>query len=99
VITGALVLAAGILIGWTARSLPARRRGPRPVQPVCGCGHHYSYHDQKTRACAWATRPVVRSTSTRTEYGDPVRCPCLNYAGAEPIPSLYAPEIAGEAGE
>jgi hypothetical protein len=86
-----------ILIG---RLLPARRKGPKaPPKPVCGCGHHFSFHDREARACGYASRPVVRSTSAITEYGDAMRCPCRNYAGPEPMPSYYAPEIAGEAGQ
>jgi hypothetical protein len=77
VLEGALILLAGIAIG---RLLPARRKGPGPPpKPVCGCGHHFSYHDPETRACGYASRPVVHSTA--------------------PLPSFYAPEIAGETGQ
>jgi hypothetical protein len=97
---GALILLAGILIGMGARSLPGRRAGPKPPPAaVCGCGHHFSYHDPKTRACGYGSRPVVRLTSAVTEYGDVMRCPCLSYSGPEPLVTYYAPEIAGETGQ
>jgi hypothetical protein len=61
---GALILLAGILIGWVARSLPARRKDPKPVE----AGYEH--------------KP----------------CACRRYSGPEPMPTYYAPEIAGEAG-
>jgi len=99
VITGALILAAGIALGWLLRSLPPRRKGPKPVEAKCGCGHHHSMHDPETGACN-ATVQVGRYN----KYGDWTGyehkpCACRRYSGPEPLPQFFAPEIAGEAGE
>jgi hypothetical protein len=89
---GALIFLAGILIGAALRSLPARRKGPQEPKPVCGCGHHYSFHD-----------PGKGMMCGHMHYdhgvGSNMMCTCKRYSGPEPLPSLYAPEIAGETGE
>ncbi len=101
---GGLVI-AGVLLG---RFLPARRRGPKPVkpvQPICGCGHHLSLHDPETKACHGSARGT--ETAVRDKAGDPVLdswgyvqttyekgpCACRHYTGPEPLPDYYAPEI------
>lgn len=97
-ITGALILAIGILAGWLLRSLPARRNGPKPASlpgPVCGCEHHHSFHDPATGQCHNLTR--VPGTMSRDSYHTP--CKCRQYSGPVPLPEYYAPEIAGEAGQ
>lgn len=98
-ITGALILAIGIVLGWLLRSLPARRKGPKPVEAVCGCTHHHSMHDPETGECN-ATVQVSRYNNGGNWTGyvqNP--CACRRYSGPEPLPSFYAPEIAGEAGQ
>lgn len=101
---GALILAAGILLGAILRSLPARRKTPKQAkqpQPVCGCTHHHSYHDPETGKC----NATVKGQPLQFDrYADPIKwelvpCPCLRYSGPEPLPAYYAPEIAGEAGQ
>jgi hypothetical protein len=99
VITGALILAAGIVLGWLLRSLPARRKEPEPVKAVCGCTHHHSMHDPQTGACHAAvevSRYNQHGGWTGKEYK---ACACRRYSGPEPLPEYYAPEIAGEAGQ
>jgi len=92
---GALILLAGVLAG---RLLPARRRTPKPrpqPQAVCGCGHHYSFHAPATGAC--------KGTDRRRKYSDngndlgvhDFACGCQRYAGPQPLPDIYAPEIGG----
>ena len=100
-ITGALILAAGILLGWLLRSLPARRKGlpgagnDQAPAPVCGCGHHHSFHDPQTGQCHSLMR--VPGTMSRDSYHTP--CTCRQYSGPTPLPEYYAPEIAREAGQ
>ena len=89
---GAVIALVFFLLG---RFLPGRRRGRKPVEAVCGCRHHHSFHDPQTRACAYAERRYLGNG----RYGPPERCPCRQYAGPEPLPEYYAPEIAGEAGQ
>jgi hypothetical protein len=100
VITGALILAAGILAGWLLRSLPARHREPEPVEAVCGCEHHHAMHDPETGHC----HAQVDKPTKYDECGDPVaftkvQCPCRQYSGPEPLPTVFAPGIAGGAGQ
>jgi hypothetical protein len=99
VLEGALILLAGIAIGWFLRSLPPRRKDPKPVEAVCGCTHHHSMHDPQTGACNAAVEvPVYNQYGGHAgkEYAD---CACVRYSGPEPMPTYYAPEIAGEAGQ
>lgn len=94
-ITGALILAIGILAGWLLRSLPARRKGPKPVEAVCGCRHHHAMHDAGTGHC----HAQVDEPTAYDAYGIPrsfmkVQCSCRRYSGPEFLPSYAATEIA-----
>lgn len=90
---GALILLAGILIG---RLWPVPRKGPKPVQAVCGCKHHHSMHDPETGACNARERgnPLRWAGNGNPVEWDWLDCPCLCYSGPEPLPTLFAPEIA-----
>jgi hypothetical protein len=100
-IEGALILLAGIVIGMIARSLPARRKTPKPLpppKPFCGCTHHHSYHDPETGKC---NAGIHGQALEFDGYDRPIKwelatCPCLRYSGPEPMPTYYAQEIAGE---
>ncbi len=83
-LAGALIFAAGALAG---RFLPARRRGPKPAEPFCGCEHHISYHDPKTAEC--------HGDGNYIGNGRYSRCTCRRYSGPQPLPEFYAPEIPG----
>jgi len=79
---GAALFAAGMAAG---RWWPARRKGPKPLKPVkplCGCGHHRSYHTDGGKC---HDRVYLGS-----RYDD---CNCQKYTGPEPLPEYYAPEI------
>ncbi len=85
---GAALVVLGILIG---RFLPARRPAhPEPPKPICTCGHPLSSHSPKTRECCVET---VRTMAGR-EVGR-YECPCQQYIGPEPLPTVYAPEVSG----
>jgi hypothetical protein len=86
----ALVALAGVLLG---RFLPNRRKGleaQKHVAPVCGCGHHHSYHDPKTGECHSLMK--VPSSASRDSYHTP--CTCRQYSGPVPMPEFYAPEVS-----
>lgn len=78
----------GVLLG---RFLPNRRKGPKPakpVEPVCGCDHHHSYHDPGTGKCHG--RKEIGYWSSQYHYEN---CTCRQYSGPQPMPEFYAPEI------
>jgi hypothetical protein len=98
-LAGAFIFAIGILF---SRLLPGRRPAlPRSPRPVCGCDHHHSFHDTKTGECHQTVdgTPVHFDKWGDADAWEQVRCTCRRYSGPEPIPSLYAPEIARQAGE
>ena len=85
----ALVALAGVLLG---RFLPNRRKGPKPPpKPVCGCGHHHSYHDRQNGRCGHVERVYLGGGI----YGQPDECTCRQYSGPEPMPEFYATELTG----
>lgn len=89
---GAAILLAGILVG---RFLPSRRRRkePKPIEPVCGCGHQYAFHDPGTGRCGGRVEVNRWSGKGRWAGLDREQCPCQRYTGPEPLPEYYAPEI------
>jgi hypothetical protein len=89
----AAVALIGVLIG---RFLPNRRKGPEPpgtVKPVCGCGHHHSYHDPETGICNHTKRLITYEDAYTTKYGDSLKCSCEQYSGPQPMPEFFAPEV------
>jgi hypothetical protein len=78
---GAVIAVGAFLAGqWLPR--PRLRRGAlKPPRPVCGCGHHRSFHDPATGECR---APVP---------GKVMPCTCKQYSGPVPLPEYYAPEI------
>jgi hypothetical protein len=84
-LVGAAVYVAGLLTG---RFLPARKHGPQPVRPVCGCEHAVAYHDPKTGECH--ARRNLGYWSGKDHFEG---CTCRRYTGPEPLPEYYAPEI------
>lgn len=96
-ITGALILLAGIAIGWLLRSLPGRK-APKPVEAVCGCGHHHSMHNPETGTCNDTAQVRWYRYNGKPGGYEDKRCPCRRYSGPEPLPSYFAPEIATEPG-
>ena len=84
----------GVLLG---RFLPNRRKGPKPAkspQPVCGCGHHHSYHDAQTSACGYASSEYVGESPAGIAQYEPRHCSCRRYSGPVPMPEFYAPELS-----
>lgn len=62
---------------------PVKGRSP---QPICGCGHHRSFHTENGECHHWTPQGRVVERM----------CGCQKYIGPEPLPQYYAPEITGE---
>lgn len=95
-VEGALILVIGIAIGRLWGADRRKGKGLRDPKPVCGCKHHYSMHDPETGLCHGQARgkPLKYDTFNDPTAWEPVPCGCRRYTGPEPLPTLYAPEIA-----
>lgn len=60
----------------------------QPPEPICGCGHHYSFHSKKNQDC----RANVTVGWMDRFFGDTETCQCQQYIGPTPLPEYYAPE-------
>lgn len=85
-VVGAVVVLLGVIGGLsleitrTVASERKRRWAAQNAQPICGCKHHYSFHDEGG-LCRW----VARDSYDRVDH----RCGCQRYIGprlAEEIP-------------
>jgi hypothetical protein len=96
VIEGALILLVGLVIG---RFTPARRRRPKPpkpVEPICGCGHGIHDHDPDTKSCHAQTKAYrYDRIEEREVFNKYVPCTCRQYTGPTPLPEFFATEIGG----
>ena len=75
---GAALVFLGVFagVGWsiTEFSKTERRRKALEAQPICGCRHHYSYHDDVGGACHYIYNE---------SYTNPYTCGCQRYVGPE----------------
>jgi hypothetical protein len=87
-LTGAIILLVGVVIGALIGRMawPARGMAPKPGEPkpVCGCKHHYSMHDQSGRCHEQEWR------YSKGEGEHWVDCACQRYTGPEPLPEFVA---------
>ncbi len=67
-------------------------------EPVCGCRHHLAYHDTRDGRC-YAVVKGKRAKDADDDAVAPRQCSCRQYAGPEPLVTLYAPELADTVGE
>jgi hypothetical protein len=97
VLEGAIIATAGLLLGRLTAYLPPRRRTPKPApapRPICGCGHHYSFH-QDGRECKDTNRRTVYSKVGHDCGKRDFPCTCVQYTGPLPVPEFFAAEITG----
>lgn len=73
-IEGAVILFFGLLVGFGAGRV-TRKPGFKAIRPICGCGHHLSYHDDK--GCSW--HKVSLDYWGKVVAGSEVTCPCRKY--------------------
>lgn len=93
-VDGALIFAGGFLLG----KLNRKKKGyksPKIPKPVCGCAHHFSFHDPETKACHGMMDgdPVKYNEWDRATAWEQIPCTCRQYSGPEPLPEFYPPEI------
>jgi hypothetical protein len=73
--------AVGFVVGFlTVLCFVIRRPGWReakPKKPICGCEHHYSFHNDD-------------GCNFQSGYGD--GCGCVHYYGPEPVPTDFIPD-------
>lgn len=99
-LTGALILLAGLVIGYLIGRVHKRPpRPPKQPQPICGCEHHLALHDPKSSACSGQRQHV-----TLYENGIPRKwvyysCDCKQYIGPEYLPQYVALRSLGEEDE
>ena len=74
-------------VGW----FKGRRRPRKQAKAVCGCKHHYSFHDPKTGKCMKAINGYWNDQHRRIE----TTCSCVKYYGPIPIDDFIIPEIGG----
>jgi hypothetical protein len=86
----AAVALIGVLVG---RLLPNRRKGPKDVKPICGCGHHHSYHDPATSKCNHGSMQHVGWEKNGNSKYEKWTCVCRQYSGPVPMPEFFAPEM------
>ena len=71
--------------GIRARNKPAEYTVPKEPEPICGCSHHYAYHDTDG-VCS----EVNSQGRVRVVDGQETRilapCRCKKYVGPEPMP-------------
>lgn len=84
----------------TGRFWPARRKGPKPVKPVCGCRHDLAHHEPDGDGGGSACHQLVKGTITAWDEDgfanarEMVRCACKQYTGARMLdPGYVAREI------
>lgn len=88
-VQGAVTALAGVALGVIVRSLPSRRRTPRPTVPACQCGHPRALHDRATDQCHQLA--YIPGTTSKSAHHEP--CRCRQYIGPEPLPSMFTTGI------
>ena len=92
-----LVMAVGwfLTLGWGETYKQANIRLQQRVRvlqdpdPICGCGHHYSFHSDED-GCHYT---VTFSRDARFGIKHVfTTCPCVNYTGPEPLPRVISIE-------
>lgn len=74
-------------------------------QPICGCTHHFAFHDPKTSACNAQERVLTKSAYYDRDLLRQIPgmykerpCPCRRYTGPEPLTTFFAPDHAHDVG-
>ena len=89
-LVGAALLGAGYVAGRLQRR---RAAPPRPMTPVCGCGHPLSQHDPESSTCYAELRRDSYDKRGRWAGHTWVACSCRQYIGPRPIDEVFAPRV------
>ena len=94
-VSAGIAVASFIAGQWVPRPHRRRVKPPKPVEPICGCDHHHSYHDPKTGECHGQVRgkPLQYDGYGYATAWGKAQCTCKQYTGPTPLPEVYAPEI------
>lgn len=95
IVEGGLIAIVCFVLG---RYLPSRKEVYKPLdqQPVCGCKHHFAYHDPEAGECHGTVKtPTSFSIGGAEVAWKQVPCTCRRYAGPEPLPSVIDMGITG----
>ncbi|MCV2489910.1 hypothetical protein OF117_11100 [Geodermatophilus sp. YIM 151500] len=88
-----LVGAALLVTGFAAGRFGRRRSTPRPVTPVCGCGHVLSQHDRERSTCYAELRRETYDKKGRFAGHTWVPCTCRQYVGPMPVDEVFVPRV------
>jgi hypothetical protein len=90
-----LLVGAGLLAGGYLAGRRNRRRPPppRPLTPMCGCGHPLSQHDPDTRTCHAQLRRDAFDRRGRFAGHIWAPCTCRQYIGPRPIDEVFVPPL------
>jgi hypothetical protein len=85
-VASVIIFLSGIGVGRITR----KRKAPKPYkepEPICGCEHHFSYHDEE--GCHGTHRLWIGSRAGDNGSDYVVRqCGCKQYTGPQPLPTV-----------
>ena len=90
----ACLLANLTAIIWAARLFAQNTRLRRQLA-ICGCGHHFAFHDPVTGKCKeYHPKLIVPGSFGKEESpnGKRLQCPCQQYSGVQPPP--FYPQLS-----
>lgn len=108
-VVGALIAAGGYAVGRFSSRRHIRNiqqvqqrvdrehtldRGRNEPKPLCGCGHHYVFHDRETKKCQ--TQVVIPGRWTGSQNSTYRQCMCQGYRGPLPLDEYYATDYLNE---
>lgn len=91
---GALGTMGGWARDWSERRRKDRTEREKGPQPICGCEHHFAYHDPETGKCHSMKKvPIEWDDDGDVMKAQLLECECRQYVGPEPLTVFYAPEL------
>jgi len=90
------IIACTVVIWPTIGRFRKRKEKLANPQPICGCKHHRSYHEEGKGICHAQVKgkPIHYDTWNDPNAWEKIQCTCQHYTGPEPLPEFYVPEIS-----